>query len=85
MCEDVTVAVAGKKNAVRGKVWRLPRNGDYLRYRCLDDGCEYRPGGKFWGRYPPPITPHSPLLSVAEATGAYRFVPIRGSIYPTLG
>ena len=43
--EDVSVTVAGKKNAVRGKVWRM-RNGDYVRYRCIDDGCEYRPGGK---------------------------------------
>lgn len=42
-CEDVSVAVAGKK-ALRGKVWRA-RNGDYIRYRCIDDGSEYRPGG----------------------------------------
>ena len=45
VCEDVSVTVAGKKNAIRGKVWRV-RNGDYVRYRCVDDGCEYRPGGK---------------------------------------
>ena len=45
VCEDVSVTVAGRKNALRGKVWRA-RNGDYLRYRCIDDGSEYRPGGK---------------------------------------
>lgn len=44
ICEDVTVAIAGKKTALRGKVWRS-RNGDYIRYRCIDDGAEYRPGG----------------------------------------
>lgn len=45
VCEDVTVAVAGRKNALRGQVWRA-RNGDYVRYRCVDDGSVYRPGGK---------------------------------------
>lgn len=45
VCEDVSVAVTGKKNAMRGKVWRA-RNGDYIRYLCIDDGSDYRPGGK---------------------------------------
>ena len=44
--EDVTVAVTGKKNALRGKVWRSRSGGDYVRYRCIDDGTDYRPGGK---------------------------------------
>ncbi len=44
VCEDVSVAVTGKKNAIRGKVWRA-RNGDYVRYLCVDDGADYRPGG----------------------------------------
>lgn len=44
VCEDVSVAVTGKKNAIRGKVWRA-RNGDYVRYLCIDDGADYRPGG----------------------------------------
>ena len=39
------MTVAGKKNALRGKVWRA-RNGDYLRYRCVDTGYDYRPGGQ---------------------------------------
>ena len=43
ICEDVSVAVTGKKN-IRGKVWRA-RNGDYVRYLCVDDGADYRPGG----------------------------------------
>ncbi|KAK4005475.1 hypothetical protein OUZ56_007185 [Daphnia magna] len=43
VCEDVSVAVTGKKN-IRGKVWRA-RNGDYVRYLCVDDGADYRPGG----------------------------------------
>ncbi|KZS22035.1 Grunge-like protein [Daphnia magna] len=42
VCEDVSVAVTGKKN-IRGKVWRA-RNGDYVRYLCVDDGADYRPG-----------------------------------------
>jgi hypothetical protein len=45
ICEDVSVAVTGKKN-IRGKVWRA-RNGDYVRYLCVDDGADYRPGGMF--------------------------------------
>lgn len=43
VCEDVSVAVTGKKN-IRGKVWRA-RNNDYVRYLCVDDGADYRPGG----------------------------------------
>jgi len=54
-CEDVSVTVAGKKNAIRGKVWRA-RNGDYLRYRCIDTGSDYRPGGES-----SLISTHSPL------------------------
>ncbi len=49
ICEDVSVAVTGKKN-IRGKVWRA-RNGDYVRYLCLDDGADYRPGGTLCSRY----------------------------------
>ena len=44
VCEEVSVAVTGKKTAIRGKVWRA-RNGDYVRYLCVDDGADYRPGG----------------------------------------
>lgn len=43
--EDVTVVVTGKKNVLRGKVWRSRSGGDYVRYRCIDDGIDYRPGG----------------------------------------
>ena len=43
--EFVTVPVTGKKNALRGKVWRSRNGGEYVRYRCIDDGIDYRPGG----------------------------------------
>ena len=48
--DDFAMAVAGKSRVVRGRGWR-DADGEYVRYRCFDDGIEYLPGGEFrWGR-----------------------------------
>ncbi|KAK2724084.1 hypothetical protein QYM36_002435 [Artemia franciscana] len=41
--EEIMINLHGKKQGIRGRAWKNG-DGDYLRFLCLDDGCDYRPG-----------------------------------------
>ena len=55
--EDVVMHVAGRKGPLRGSVWKSSE-GEYIQYKCVDDGVIYRPGGESTSSYPtipPPL------------------------------
>lgn len=43
--EEVVIPVAGKKEPIKGRVWK-DEEGNYCKYLCFNDGIEYKPGGK---------------------------------------